>query len=163
MLYDMLDELRRREIRFVLVGGLAGVAHGSAYKTDDLDACYDTAEDNVDKLLQLLKDWEAYPRGWPPGLSWYLDRRTFATTPILTLSTRDSDIDLLDYVAGVGDYHACLAASKPVKISGGTIDVINLDALITAKKAAGRSKDRERLVELEALQAMLEQRRSDQG
>ena len=158
MLYEMLDELLLREIRFVLVGGMAAIAHGSAYQTDDLDVCYDTADDNVGKIIDLLKEWNAYPRGWEPGLVWYLDERTFKTTPTLTLRTRQGDLDLLDRVDGVGDYDACVSLSKPVGIGSGTVRVINLDALIRAKKAAGRGKDRERIIELEALQALIDER-----
>jgi len=160
ILFGMLDELRRRDVRFVLVGGLAAIAHGSAYNTNDLDICYDTADDNVRTLIDVLQGWKAYPRGWEPGLPWLLDLRTFRTTPVLTLSTEEGDIDLLDRIEGVGDFQACLAASKPVELGEGSVRVINLDALIRAKKAAGRAKDRERIVELEALQALIEQRGS---
>jgi len=155
MLHQMVEELVRREIRFVLVGGLAAIAHGSAYNTDDLDVCYDTAEDNVHRLLDLLREWGAYPRGWDPGLPWHLDLRTFRTTPVLTLRTREGDIDLLDRVDGVGDYASCLVASRLVTLGSQQVQVINLDMLIKAKKAAGRRKDREKIIELEALEAML--------
>jgi predicted nucleotidyltransferase len=160
ILFGMLDELRRRDVRFVLIGGLAAIAHGSAYNTNDLDICYDPAEDNVRTLIHVLQGWNAYPRGWEAGLPWLLDLRTFRTTPILTLSTEEGDIDLLDRVEGVGDFQACLAASKRVELGEGDVQVINLDALIRAKKAAGRAKDRERIIELEALQALIAQRGS---
>ena len=156
MLDEMVEALSREGIRFVLIGGVAAIAHGSAYNTNDLDICYDTADDNVAKLLELLKPWEPYPRGWDPSLPWYFDARTFKTTPLLTLRTREGDLDLLDNVAGVGDYHACLAVSDVVRLGEEQIRVLNLQSLIKAKKAAGRKKDRERLIELEALQALRE-------
>jgi hypothetical protein len=139
------------------LSGSSPIAHGSAYQTDDLEVCYDPAGDNVARLLELLGDWDAYPRGWEPGLVWYLDERTFRTTPTLTLRTRQGDFDLLDRIDGVGDYNACLSASRPVNIGEGTVRVLNLDALVRAKKTAARRKDRERTVELEALQALIEQ------
>ncbi|HYH80617.1 MAG TPA: nucleotidyltransferase [Longimicrobium sp.] len=153
----MVDELSRRGIRFVLIGGLAAIAHGSAYNTNDLDICYDVADDNLAKLLDLLTSWDAYPRGWEAGLPWYFDLRTLKTTPLLTLRTREGDIDLLDSVAGVGDYHACLAVSDRIALGEQEIRVLNLDFLIKSKKTAGRKKDRERLIELEALRALREQ------
>lgn len=151
----MMDELSRRGIRFVLVGGLAAIAHGSGYNTNDLDICYDLAEDNLAKLLDLLTGWEAYPREWEPGLPWYFDLRTFKTTPLLTLRTREGDIDLLDRVAGIGDYAACLAVSERIRLGTREIRVLSLDALIASKKAAGRKKDvGERLKELEGLRVI---------
>jgi predicted nucleotidyltransferase len=156
MLDEMVEALSSKGIRFVVLGGVAAIAHGSAYNTNDLDVCYDTADDNVAKLIDVLKPWEPYPRGWDPSLPWYFDARTFKTTPLLTLRTREGDLDLLDNVAGVGDYHACLAASDVVRLGERQIRVLNLESLIKAKKAAGRKKDRERLIELEALQALRE-------
>jgi predicted nucleotidyltransferase len=150
----MLEELARRGIRFVLIGGVAALAHGSAYLTNDLDVCYDPAEDNLLKLLELLREWEAYPRGWEPGLPWIFDLKTFRATPLLTLRTREGDIDLLDRVEGVGDYAACLASSDPLALGGHQVRVLSLDALIAAKRAAGRRKDQERLIELEALREL---------
>jgi predicted nucleotidyltransferase len=150
----MLEELARREIRFVLVGGVAALAHGSAYLTSDLDVCYDPAEDNLFKLLELLREWEAYPRGWEPGLPWILDVKTFRTTPLLTLRTREGDVDLLDRVDGVGNYAACLATSDPLSLGGSEVRVLSLDALISAKRAAGRRKDKEHVIELEALRSL---------
>jgi hypothetical protein len=44
-------------IRFVVVGGVAGVAHGSVRLTNDIDTCYDTAADNVRALAALLAEW----------------------------------------------------------------------------------------------------------
>ena len=153
---QMVEAMSREGIRFVLIGGVAAIAHGSAYNTNDLDVCYDTADDNVAKILEVLKAWEPYPRGWDPNLPWYFDARTFKTTPLLTLRTREGDIDLLDIVVGVGDYESCLAVSDVLQLGEQKIHVLNLDSLINAKKAAGRKKDRERLIELEALRALRE-------
>src|SRR5262249_13399792 len=36
----LLEQLQRHQVDFVLVGGLAMIAHGSAYVTQDLDVCY---------------------------------------------------------------------------------------------------------------------------
>ncbi len=100
----ILSALVARDIRFVLVGGVAATIHGSARFTNDLDICYDTAPDNVDRLVAILTEWQASLRGVEPGLPFILDRRTFRTTPLLTLTSTMGAIDLLDHVPGVGDY-----------------------------------------------------------
>jgi hypothetical protein len=51
----------------VVVGGVAATIHGAPYITNDLDICYNTAPDNIQRLVELLKQWDAYPRGWEPG------------------------------------------------------------------------------------------------
>lgn len=39
-LEKLLAGLVRHEVEFVVIGGVAAVAHGSAYVTYDLDFCY---------------------------------------------------------------------------------------------------------------------------
>jgi predicted nucleotidyltransferase len=61
------------------------------------------------------------------------------------------DLDVMDRVTGVGAYPAVRAASVEVDLTGVRARVLTLDALIAAKRAAGRRKDRLDLLELEAL------------
>lgn len=106
---SMLQGLTAAHLRSVVIGGLAARAHGSPRLTDGLDLCYDTAADNIVRLVALLASWDAYPRGVEQGLPFFMDARQLRTTPILTLTTREGFIDLLDRVAGVGGYAEVLA------------------------------------------------------
>jgi hypothetical protein len=144
-------------VRFVVVGGVAGVAHGSVRLTNDIDVCYDTAADNVRALAALLASWGAYLRGVELGLPFAMDERALRTTPTMTLTTRVGNIDVLDSVAGVGRYDEVLAASEPCVVGDTRFRVLSLPALIMAKRAAGRPKDLEHLIELEALQSLKKQ------
>ncbi|MEO7521325.1 MAG: hypothetical protein ABIW79_05865, partial [Gemmatimonas sp.] len=132
--------------------------HGSARFTNDIDICYDTAPDNVERLISLLTTWQAYLRGVEPGLPFILDQRTFRTTPLLTLTSTMDAIDLLDHVPGVGNYRDALAASEAVRIGATEFRALTLDALIASKKAARRRKDLEHLIELEAILALRRRR-----
>ena len=60
--------------------------------------------------------------GWEAGLSFEMDSRTFATTPMLTLQTSLGELDLLDAVAGIGDYDRVLIASEEVEAFDGAKD-----------------------------------------
>jgi predicted nucleotidyltransferase len=150
----MLRGLTNRDIRFVVVGGVAASAQGSAIVTNDLDICYDTAPNNVAQLANLLAEWQAYPRGIEAGLPFFMDERTIRTTPLMTLQTTEGAIDLLDHVLGVGDYAAVVDRSERVAAFGVELRILSLEALIRAKRAAGRAKDLAQLPELEALQAL---------
>lgn len=154
MFEEILGEVTGRGIRVVVVGGVAATLHGSARFTNDLDLCYDTAGDNIDRLVVLLREWRACLRGAPVGLPFVLDARTFRMTPLLTLTTVKGDLDLLDQVPGVGDYAAAVTGSEPFEIGGTRFRALSLEALIAAKRAARRRKDLEHLVELEAIQAL---------
>jgi predicted nucleotidyltransferase len=80
-----------------------------------------------------------------------MDERTLRDCPVLTLVTDLGDLDVMDRVAGVGDYPAVRAASVEADLAGVRARVLALNALIAAKRAAGRRKDQETLLELEAL------------
>lgn len=150
----MLHGLRSAEVKFVVIGGLAATAHGSRRVTDDVDICYDTGKANIMRLAELLAKWKAYPRGIEEGLPFFMDERQFRTTPLMTLTTSEGFIDVLDVVKGVGDYSKCRQRSKYIEAFGIRFRVIDLDALIDSKKAAGRPKDIDQLPELEALRAL---------
>jgi len=163
---SMLGGLTKRKIRFVVIGGVAAAIHGSTRLTNDLDVCYD-AEDraNVDALAKLLAAWEAYPRGVEEGLPFIMDDRTLRGAPIMTLTTAEGDLNIMDRVAGVGDYTRVRKHSQKISALGVSFQVIDLPWLIKAKRAAGRPRDFDHLPELEAL---LELRRgngriSDEG
>ncbi|MGH7711321.1 MAG: nucleotidyl transferase AbiEii/AbiGii toxin family protein [Gemmatimonadaceae bacterium] len=154
MFETIIAALVARGIRFVVVGGVAATVHGSARFTNDLDICYDAAADNIERLIAILAEWKAYLRGVEAGLPFILDERTFRTTPIMTLTTTQGAIDLLDQVPGVGDYAAVRAQSEPVRIGATEFRALTIEALIASKRAVRRKKDVEQLIELEAILAL---------
>ncbi len=83
-----------------------------------------------------------------------LDVRALRTTPVMTLTTDLGNLDLLDRILGIGGYVEVRAASEPVRIDAIEFRALTLPALISAKKAAGRAKDHEQVIELEALLAL---------
>ncbi len=141
-------------VRFILIGGVAATVHGSARFTNDIDICYDTTADNIDRLVILLTAWNAYLRGVEAGLPFILDAKSFRITPLMTLTTSMGAIDVLDFVPGVGSYAEALAQSEPVRLGEVEFRALTLEALIASKRAARRKKDLEHLIELEALLAL---------
>jgi len=154
MFEQILAALVAGNVRFVVVGGVAGTVHGSARLTIDIDICYDTAPDSVARLVGILHGWHAYLRGVERGLPFVLDARALRITPVMTLTTDMGDIDILDIIAGVGAYPDAVAASEVVTIGAIEFRVLTLPALVASKRAAGRPRDTEHLIELEALLAM---------
>ena len=152
---SMLGGLTTNKVKFVVIGGVAAAVHGSSRVTNDLDICYDAADRaNIAALARLLAKWRAYPRGVEQGLPFILDERTFRGAPIMTLTTVEGDIDVMDRVAGVGDYAAARKHSEPISALGVRFRVLDLPSLIKAKRAAGRPRDFDHLPELEALLAL---------
>ena len=154
MFEDIIEQLVAHGVRFVVVGGVAAAIQGSTRFTNDLDICYDTAPDNVDRLVRVLRRWKPYLRGVEAGLPFVFDARALATTPLMTLTTSRGNLDLLDVVPGVGAFNAVLAGSEAVTVGRTEFRSLRLDPLIASKRAAGRPRDTEHLVELEAIRAL---------
>ncbi|HRP07919.1 MAG TPA: hypothetical protein PLL69_05465 [Gemmatimonadales bacterium] len=150
----MLAGLARARVNHVVIGGVAAAVHGSAAVTIDLDICYQPEPGNVRRLATLLARWNAYPRGVEPGLPFIMDERTMRAAPVLTLVTDEGALDCLDRVAGVGEWDAVRKDSQQVAWDGLKFRVLTLEALIAAKRAANRPKDRAAVIELEAIRAL---------
>ena len=161
MFEEIIKALVAARVRFVVIGGVAATIQGSARFTNDIDICYDTAEDNIQRLVTCLSGWHAYLRGVERGLPFIMDARAFRITPIMTLTTDVGDIDVLDVVPGVGDYAAARKVSDTVAIGDVEFRSLQLDALIASKRAVRRPKDVEQLIELEAIRALRRRDKSD--
>lgn len=158
-LLDVVDRLAASDLDFVIVGGLAMTVLGSVHVTMDVDICYRPDPENVRRLAAVLVEAEAYLRGVPPGLPFVPDARQLRSTPVMTLATSMGWLDVMDRVAGVGDYDGVLAASIETTIRGRSVRLLDLPGLIAAKKAAGRERDLRQLPELEALLELRRRRR----
>lgn len=150
-LETFLTALRQEGVSFVIIGGVAATIHGSARLTNDLDIAYERSRSNIDRLTRALAAYEPYLRGAPAGLPFRWDASTIRAGLNFTLRTSNGDIDLLGEITGVGSYDRVLQQSIEVELFGATYRVISLDALIVAKRAAGRAKDLEVVAELEAI------------
>jgi predicted nucleotidyltransferase len=150
--YDkLLKLLSDAGVEYIVIGGVAGVAHGSARFTQDVDVVYRRTSDNMARLASALANHSPYPRGAPPGLPFVWDSRTIEMGLNFTLTTDLGDIDLLGEIVGGGGYDALLPHIETLRIFGISCQCLNLATLIAVKRAAGRPKDFEAIAELEAL------------
>jgi hypothetical protein len=150
------------DVRFVVIGGVAAGLHGAGRATFDLDICYDPSQANRQRLARVLAGWGAYLRGVEPGLPFTMDARQFLITPVMTLTTSSGDLDVMDRVAGVGEFPAVLAQSVETRVGDVSFRILDLPGLVAAKRASARRKDLDQLPELEALLA-LRRRRDEAG
>jgi predicted nucleotidyltransferase len=148
---DLLRALASADVEFILIGGVAAAAHGSARSTQDLDVVYARGNENLARLVEALRPHHPYLRGAPPGLPFRLDVETLEAGLNFTLTTDLGWIDLLGEITGGGGYQDLVSHSIAIEVFGLHCRVLDLDALIRAKRAAGRPKDFEVLAELEAL------------
>ena len=138
-------------VNFIVIGGVAGNLHGAARLTWDLDVVYERSIANLERLVDAIAPLHPYLRGAPPGLPFRFDVETLRRGLNFTLTTNIAPLDLLGEVTGGGDYQQLLPHSQEVEAYGTRCRRLDLEALITVKRAAGRSKDFEAIAELEIL------------
>ena len=147
----LLRRLVENEVEFMIVGGAAATAHGSARLTFDLDIVYKRSNTNIARIVNALKPIQPYLRGAPPGLPFDWSVETIEKGLNFTLVTTQGALDLLGEIVGGGGYEQLLPETIQVEIAGVECLCLGLERLIKVKRAAGRPKDLEVVAELEQI------------
>ncbi len=147
----LLPVLARAGVEFVLVGGVAGIVHGSARATYDVDVVYSRADENIERLASAIARHKPYLRDAPPGLPFTWNAKAVRSGLNFTLTTELGDIDLFGELVGGDTYQDLLDHSFEVEAFGVRFKCVDLPTLIRIKEAAGRAKDRQAVAELRVL------------
>lgn len=147
----LLRLLTENEVEFIIVGGAAATAHGSARLTLDLDVVYKRSSENIVRVVNALAPIKPYLRGAPAGLPFHWSVETIAKGLNFTLITTLGALDLLGEIVGGGGYEQLSAETIEVDIAGVKCLCLNLERLIKVKRAAGRPKDLETIAELQQI------------
>jgi predicted nucleotidyltransferase len=157
---EIIRVLADSGFEFVLIGGVAAIAHGAETPTKDFDVAAPLTRENVSKLMTALGPYR-------PRFALTLDKRPVDRTPEelaqfnnLYLDTDLGRIDVLRIVEPVGAYSELAPRSVEFQLYGRPIRVISLDDLIDVKTSLARPKDKQ--VELE-LRAIRDRLRSGSG
>lgn len=148
---ELLRLLLDARVEFVIIGGVAAIAHGSASFTVDFDIAAPLTEDNLQRLLGALA--AHHPRYAHAG-----DKRAVTETPAVLSVNRNlyllTDLGRLDIVTEappVGPYAILAERAAILEVFGHPCRVISLDDLISAKAHLGRPKDKQVELELRAI------------
>jgi len=114
----LLRCLSEAGVEYVLVGGAAATAHGSARLTQDVDVVYRRSPENLRRLASALGPHAPYLRGAPPGLPFRWDAATLLRGLNFTLTTDLGAIDLLGEITGGGRYEDLVADCVTLKVFG---------------------------------------------
>jgi hypothetical protein len=155
----LLGALVRADVDFVVIGGVAVVIQASPRFTRDLDISYATDSANLERLGTVLIGLEARLRGVEDDLPFAADARTLRHAQMLTLTTRDGDLDLLADPPGSPGYPALRRHADIVDLDGDSVRVASLEDLIEMKRAAGRPQDEIDIESLEIARSRLRGRR----
>jgi predicted nucleotidyltransferase len=151
---NLLLRLVDAGVHFVVVGGYAGVVHGCTYMTQDIDICCDFSLDNLLALQRALSDLHPIHRMTPGRKPLELTAENVGEFRNLYLDTDLGHLDCLSEIQGVGSYERVKGASVSIEVEGRQLRVLSIDALIVAKEAMNRPRDREAVRQLKAMRQL---------
>lgn len=156
----LIKALTTQGVNCVIIGGMAMVAHGSSYVTEDVDIAYARDRENIEKLVAALKPFHPRLRvqGEPEGVAFPFDARTIANGGNFTLLTDVGNVDILAHIDGFSNFEELQRASQRIEAFGHDVAVLSIDGLIRAKRASARPKDLLAIPELEVLKEAQEHR-----
>jgi len=155
--FNLLELLVKAGVDFIIVGGFAGVVYGCTYITQDIDICCDFSVDNLLLLQKALSNVHPVHRMTGNRQQLELTKENCSQYKNLYLDTDSGQLDCLSFIDGLGDYQKVKQASELIRVEDMQLRVLNLDALIKAKKAMNRPRDKEAILQLEAIKKLKKQ------
>jgi len=151
---EIFQELNRREVRYLVVGGIAVNLYGVPRATMDLDLMVDLDRANLQKLVAAMTELGFKPK-LPVKIEDLLDpqkRRTWQQEKNMisfSLFHPERPFLLVDiFVDNPIEFEKADRAKETMETGGPKIPVIGVDDLITLKQKSGRKQD---LSDIEAL------------
>lgn len=139
----VLECLDRHGVEYVVIGGLAVIAHGHTRNTRDVDIIPSPEPANFARLAAALRELNARLSGVDAHLLDIdvFDPKTLASGANFTLETAAGGLDVFSEVPGAAPFAELHVRAVPIDLGGLVIRVAGLDDLIRMKRAAGRPQD----------------------
>ena len=138
---EFLRLLEANEVEYLLVGGYAVGYHGYPRPTGDIDFWISNTSENAEKVSHVL---EAFGFA-SPDLSPLLFTQAKS---IVRMGVAPFKLEIITYIDGV-DFNRCYQQRIETTIDRCKVKVIGLNDLLINKKASGRPKDVNDVLELE--------------
>jgi len=145
----LLQALADREIRFVVIGGVAVGAHGYVRATADLDIVPDPDPENLDRLIDVLRALGAtLPTAGNRKFNPAEDAKVVRRGGNVTADTELGSLDVIQLATGVPTYSQLADAAIESDVLGVPVRVCSLGDLREMKQAQGRAQDEADLANL---------------
>ncbi|HEX7291980.1 MAG TPA: nucleotidyl transferase AbiEii/AbiGii toxin family protein [Conexibacter sp.] len=148
--------LTEHGVEFVVVGGLAAIAHGARRMTLDLDIVPDPEPANFRRLAAAVARLGVADETVTDGAFQTLDPRDevdLARSRNVSLRTAAGQLDVLNRARGAPPYRDLAARAVRLPIVGVEVLVAGVDDLIAMKLASGRPKDLQDVADVTAHEA----------
>jgi hypothetical protein len=140
-LEGLVAALDAAQVRCVVIGAVAVVAHGRIRATEDLDLVPDPDPENLDRLANALVTLDARlaadpDREFDPEL-----RQALYREANLTLTTRLGDVDIVQRLPGVPSWNELDAHAERTRLGAAPLSVCSRSHLIAMKRARNSLQD----------------------
>jgi hypothetical protein len=140
---SLLVALSDADVAYAVVGGVACVLHGHVRTTDDVDVFVDPNEDNIARLLSVL-------RGWGEGFAGELAVTDFPVEPGAVRIIEHFPLDIFTTMAGLSWADI---APHVVRRGRAAVPCVDIHTLIQIKRGSLRPKDQNDVRVLRAIAA----------
>jgi hypothetical protein len=148
-LRSLLELLHAREVRFVVIGGVAVAAHGYIRGTADLDLVPDPDPENLKRVTGVLEELKAtLPTAGNRRFDRISDAGVIRRGGNVTADTSLGGLDLVQRAKGVPSYSQLDADAVETELLGIPVRVCSLARLRAMKEAQGRPEDQADLANL---------------
>lgn len=152
----LLERLSAHDVAFVVVGGLAAMAHGARRMTLDLDIVPSPEPENFRRLSDAVADLGVAEATAVDGGFQRIDPQDevdLARSRNVSLRTSAGQLDVLHRARDAPPYDELAARAVRLPIAGVEVLVAGLDDLIAMKLASARPKDLQDVADVTAHEA----------
>jgi predicted nucleotidyltransferase len=149
----LLQTLRGHHVDFVVVGGLAAIAHGARRMTLDLDVVPSPQPENFCRLVDALAALGVADETVVDGEFQQIDPRDevdLARSRNVSLRTGAGQLDVLNRAREAAPYEQLAARAVKLSLAGVDVLVAGMDDLVAMKLATARPKDLQDIADVTA-------------
>jgi predicted nucleotidyltransferase len=149
----LLQALDRHGVDFVVVGGLAAIAHGARRTTLDVDLVPRPGPQNFERLVEAVAELGVEQETAVDGAFQTIHPRDdvdLARSRNVSLRTGSGRLDVVNEPRAAPPYDELVARSVELRIAGVPVRVAGLDDLIAMKTALGRPRDLQDVADITA-------------
>ena len=161
MIYkEIFKEFETRDVRYLIVGGMAVNLYGYVRLTMDLDIMVDLSDRNVSKVVNVMEEFGYTPRvpvnphefiSEEKRDEWIKEKGAVVFTCI-DVKRPFKRIDI--FLSNPIDFEETYSRRELMTIGGIKLSVISIDDLIKMKASTGRPRDKEDIYHLERIKML---------
>lgn len=144
---NLMRSFNRNGVRYLVVGGFAGLMHGHNRTTHDLDVWVERGDENRQRLVKALREANV------AGAEFLKTNPMLFGWSSLQFGEGSFELDLGEelHAFGASDFNHCFQRAVETEFDGVPFRVLQLNDLIHEKRSTGRAKDLGDVEELEKI------------